>query len=116
MAAFAGLSAWSAAVLRVWGEERAIQPDAAVSAAAAAANFADHLEIRPLRHASCSSWTRARAAVATKRSPLSIVVLGGSVTAGCGAAYPLKTCDSLSSWTRQLHDQLAAVLDSLQQC
>ena len=114
MAAFAGLSAWSAAVLRVWGEERAIQPDAAVSAAAAAANFADHLEIHPLRLSSCSSWTRARAAVATKRSPLSIVVLGGSVTAGCGAAYPLKTCDSLSSWTRQLHDKLAAMLGGSQ--
>ena len=34
-----------------------------------------------VRSASCSSWARARAS-ANERRPLSIVVLGGSVTAG----------------------------------
>ena len=62
-----------------------------------------------VRSASCSSWARARAS-AIERRPLSIVVLGGSVTAGCGAAQPLQRCDVLSSWSRLLHDQLVAGL------
>ena len=62
-----------------------------------------------VRSASCSSWARARAS-AIERRPLSIVVLGGSVTAGCGAAQPLQRCDVLSSWSRFLHDQLVAGL------
>ena len=62
-----------------------------------------------VRSASCSSWARARAS-AIERRPLSIVVLGGSVTAGCGAAQPLQRCDALSSWSRLLHDQLVTGL------
>ena len=103
-------------VLRVWGEVRALHhdpgPDDSVAAALAGAAKLDALELTTnqslWRNESCS-WAGARTAV-TQHERLSVVVFGGSVTAGCGAAYPSLKCNSLTSWTRMLHDNLVAEL------
>ena len=105
MRAVAGATA--SALLRVWNEPRTLMHSAIDSAAAANAGavFAG-FELNAVRNASCW-WVGATQAVSQQR-PLQIVVLGGSVTVGCGAAHPLQRCDALSSWTRILHDQLVA--------
>jgi hypothetical protein len=99
-------------VLRVWGEMRSLHHDP--GGTLASADELDKLELvsnRPDlgRNGSCS-WANARAVIADPQQPLLVAVFGGSVTAGCGAAFPSFRCDSLTSWTRMLHDKLVAEL------
>ena len=44
---------------------------------------------------------------AARAMPLEVTILGGSVSAGCGALAPLLRCDVALSWTRQLNHWLA---------
>jgi hypothetical protein len=55
-----------------------------------------------IRHAPARRWRNVAAAASA--STLSMVVLGTSPAAGCGALDPLRQCDPSRSWTRLLVD------------
>ena len=57
-----------------------------------------------IRHAAAARWRDI--ATTASRSPLSVVVLGTSPAAGCGALDPLRQCDPSRSWARLLVDCL----------
>ena len=84
-----------------WGELQQLSP--AVSRPCVVSP--SQLDVGAIFNGDNEEWHRARSIV-RRDFTLHVVVLGGSVTAGCGAASPSTLCNIYGSWTHMLMHRL----------